>query len=136
MSPEQEEINVDLKIEETDDHYTCALGKQIYKICAFRGQCVCTHAQLAQSCPILCDSIDCNTPGSSFHWILQGKNTGVGRMKQSDYVYNVQSFMKTHSTPLSGLFDVDSFAEFSLLLVELFLSPFLSGPQMSSITSS
>ena len=78
MSPEQEEINVDLKIEETDDHYTCALGKQIYKICAFRGQCVCTHAQLAQSCPILCDSIDCNTPGSSVHWILQGKNTGVG----------------------------------------------------------
>lgn len=38
--------------------------------------------------------------------------------------------------PLSGPFDADSLAEFSLLLVELFLSPFLSGPQMCSITSS
>ena len=39
---------------------------------------VCMHAQLTQSCPILCDPMDCNTLGSSFHWILQGKNTGVG----------------------------------------------------------
>lgn len=72
-------------------------------------------------------------------WVLctdEGELWKPWRMKQSDYVYNMQSFMKTHSMPLSGLFDVDSFPEFSLLLVELFLSPFLSGPQMSSITSS
>ena len=31
-----------------------------------------------QSCPTLCDPMDCSLPGSSVHGILQGKNTGVG----------------------------------------------------------
>ena len=66
----------------------------------------------------------------------EGELWKARRMKQSDYEQNVQSFVKTHSASLSGLFDVDAFAEFSLLLVELFLSPLLSGPQMCSITSS
>ena len=29
------------------------------------------HAQLLQSCPTLCDPMDCSTPGSSVHGILQ-----------------------------------------------------------------
>lgn len=41
--------------------------------------------------------------------------------EQSNYVYNVQRFMKTPA-PLSGPFDADSLAEFSLLLVKLFPS--------------
>ena len=31
-----------------------------------------------QSCPTLCDSMDCSVPGSSVHGILQVKSTGVG----------------------------------------------------------
>ena len=35
-------------------------------------------AQLHQSCPTLCNTMDCGLPGFSVHGILQGKNTGVG----------------------------------------------------------
>ena len=31
-----------------------------------------------QSCPTLCNPIDCSTPDIFVHGILQGKNTGVG----------------------------------------------------------
>lgn len=53
----------------------------------------------------------------------EGELWKARRMKQSDYEQNVQSFVKTHSTPLSGLFDVDAFAEFSLLLIVSVSSP-------------
>ena len=33
---------------------------------------------VAQSCPTLCDPMDCSTPGSSFHGDSPGKNTEVG----------------------------------------------------------
>ena len=32
----------------------------------------------AQSCPILCDPVDCSLPGSSVHGDFPGKNIGVG----------------------------------------------------------
>ena len=32
---------------------------------------------VAQSCPALCDPIDCSPPGTSVHWDSPGKNTGV-----------------------------------------------------------
>ena len=38
---------------------------------ALRGNCVCVLA--AQSCPILCDPMDCRPPGSSVHGILQAR---------------------------------------------------------------
>ena len=34
--------------------------------------------QRPQSCPTLCDSIDCNPPHSSVHGESPGRNTGVG----------------------------------------------------------
>ena len=37
--------------------------------------CICLAAQ---SCPALCNSMDCSPPGSSIHEILPGRNTGVG----------------------------------------------------------
>ena len=37
-----------------------------------------THCAVAQSCPTLCNRMDCSPPGSSVHGILQAKNTGVG----------------------------------------------------------
>ena len=33
----------------------------------------CTHALVAQSCPMLWDQMDCNPPGSSVHGILQAR---------------------------------------------------------------
>ena len=33
---------------------------------------------VAQPCPTLCDPMDCNLPGSSFHGNSPGKNSGVG----------------------------------------------------------
>ena len=38
---------------------------------------MCTHAQLLQSCPALCNSMDCTPPGSSVHGESPGKNTEV-----------------------------------------------------------
>ena len=32
---------------------------------------LCVHAKSLQSCPILCNLMDCRPPGSSVHWILQ-----------------------------------------------------------------
>ena len=34
---------------------------------------VCVKVLLAQSCLTLCDSMDCSPPGSSVHWIIQGR---------------------------------------------------------------
>ena len=39
----------------------------------FHGLCL-----VAQSCPTLCNSMDCSPPGSSIHGDSSGKNTGVG----------------------------------------------------------
>ena len=35
------------------------------------GRDQCMHTESLQSCPTLCDPIDCSSPGSSFHGILQ-----------------------------------------------------------------
>ena len=43
---------------------------------AFNLLCVCVPS--LQSCPTLCEPMDCSPPGSSVHRILQGKNIGVG----------------------------------------------------------
>ena len=39
--------------------------------------CACVHTKSLQSCPTLCNPMDCSPPGSSVHGILQ-KKTGVG----------------------------------------------------------
>ena len=38
----------------------------------------CVHAKLLQSCPTLCEPMDCSPPDSSVHGASPGKNTGVG----------------------------------------------------------
>ena len=38
---------------------------------SFQGSCM--HAKLLQSCPTLCDPMDCNLPGSSVHGILHAR---------------------------------------------------------------
>ena len=41
--------------------------------------CACSmHTKLLQSCPTLCDPMDCSPPGSSVHGDSPGKNSEVG----------------------------------------------------------
>ena len=40
--------------------------------------CTCCVWLVTESCPILCDPMDCSPPGSSVHGVSPGKNTGVG----------------------------------------------------------
>ena len=40
--------------------------------------CCAVLCLVAQSCPTLCDTMDCSLPGSSVHGDSPGKNTGVG----------------------------------------------------------
>ena len=53
-----------------------------YQIYRLRVDCripLCLHAKSLQLCLTLCNIMDCSTPGSSVHGILQeNKNTGVG----------------------------------------------------------
>ena len=41
-------------------------------------ECCAVLCLVAQSCPTLCDPMDCSPPGSSVHGNFPGKNTGVG----------------------------------------------------------
>ena len=46
--------------------------------------CVCAHARLVtQSCPTLCDPMDCSLPGSSVHGDSPGKNTSWSGLPSS-----------------------------------------------------
>ena len=45
---------------------------------------ICYLCLVAQSCPALCDPMDCNLLGSSVHGILQARNTGVAFLPPED----------------------------------------------------
>ena len=45
--------------------------KKIFDITSTKDSC--EHATALQSCPTLCNPVDCNSPGSSVHWILQAR---------------------------------------------------------------
>ena len=49
-------------------------------VCHFLLQCmkVKSESEVAQSCPTLCDPVDCSLPGFSVRGDSPGKNTGVG----------------------------------------------------------
>ena len=53
------------------------IGLSLWKSLYLRKLVVCA-CLATQSCPTLCDPIDCSLPGSSVHGIFPGKNTGVG----------------------------------------------------------
>ena len=50
-------------------------GKSIGVGCHFLLQCmkVKSESEVAQSCPTLCDAVDCSLPGSSIHGIFQAR---------------------------------------------------------------
>ena len=41
-----------------------------------------SESEVAQSCPTLCDPMDCSLPRSSIHGIFPGKGTGMGCLLQ------------------------------------------------------
>ena len=45
---------------------------------------------VAQSCPTLCDPMDCSPPGSSVHGDFPGKNTGVGSLSLLQRIFPTQ----------------------------------------------
>ena len=45
-------------------------------VCVCVSVCVCVFL-VSQSCQLLCESMDCSPPGSSFHGDSPGRNTGV-----------------------------------------------------------
>ena len=47
-------------------------------VCVYTHIYLYMHAQLLQSCPTLCNPMDCSLPGSSVHEDSPDKNTGVG----------------------------------------------------------
>ena len=49
----------------------------------------CIHAKSLQSCPTLCDPVDCSPPGSSFHGILQARILERVAISFSYYIYQV-----------------------------------------------
>ena len=66
-------------------------------VCVCVCVCVCTHAHtrmhkclVAQSCPTLCDPMDCSPPGSSVHRDFPGKNTEVGRLSILQGIFPTQ----------------------------------------------
>ena len=51
----------------------------VYKPCSlWYVHDVCVLCLVAQSCPALCDPMDCSPPGSTVHGDSPSKNTGVG----------------------------------------------------------
>ena len=44
---------------------------------------VSVHSKLPQSCPMLCDPVDCSPPGSAVHGILQARILGRVSMPSS-----------------------------------------------------
>ena len=61
----------------------CYTHTQVYmhkKVCVDLGECCpslwCVCAKSLQPCPTLCDPMDCSTPGSSVHGILQSRIQG------------------------------------------------------------
>ena len=45
---------------------------------------------VAQSCPTLCDPMDCRLPGSSVHGHSPGKNSGVGCLALLQRIFPIQ----------------------------------------------
>ena len=64
-------------------------------------QIPCMCAKLLQSCPTLCDPMDCSPPGSSVRGDSPGKSTGVGAMPFSRGSF--QSRDRTHISYISGI---------------------------------
>ena len=60
------------------DHFDDPCIQYMFLVNTYINVCVCAVCLVAQSCPTLCDPMDCTLPGSSVHGDSPSKNTGVG----------------------------------------------------------
>ena len=58
-------------------------GKNTGVGCHFLLQCIKVKSEVAQSCPTLCDPMDCSLPGSSIHGIFQARVLEWGAIASS-----------------------------------------------------
>ena len=74
-----------------------SLGKNTGMGCHFLLQCmkVKSQSEVAQSCPTLCDPVDCSLQGSSVHGILQARI-----LKQRHYFANKAHLVKAMVFPV------------------------------------
>ena len=66
-----------MRVKEESEKTGLKFNIQRLKLWPLVSVCVCV-CLVAQSCPTLCDTMDCSLPGSSVHADSPGKNTGVG----------------------------------------------------------
>ena len=52
--------------------------------------CMCVHAKSLQSCPTLCDPMDCSSTGSSVLGDSPGNNSGVGCHALLQWIFSTQ----------------------------------------------
>ena len=65
----------------------------IFNFCSLRGLSSSVGVCLvAQSCPTLCDPMDCSLPDSSVHGDSPGKNTGVGCHALLQGIFPIQGY--------------------------------------------
>ena len=57
----------------------------------------CRWAKLSQSCPTLCDSMDCSLPGPSVHGIIQAKKEAI---EDTEMAVTVPRNREGNGTPL------------------------------------
>ena len=76
-------------------------------------------AKSLQSCPILCDTIDCSPPDSTVPGILRAKNTGVGChfllqcTKVKSEVTQLLSRVRVFTTPCTAAYQAPPSMKFS-----------------------
>jgi len=76
-------------------------GKNTGVGCCFLLQCikVKSESEVAQSCPTLCDPMDCSLPGSSIHGIFQARGSGLplsSPIFSLDYVFSDTPGYRVH----------------------------------------
>ena len=84
---------------------------------------------VAQSCPTLCDHMDCSQPGSSVHGDSPGKNTGVGCHALLQGIFPTQG--SNPGLPHCGLFTIWKTREFHINSSVQFSSVSQSCPTLS-----
>ena len=87
-----------------------SLGKNTGVGCHFLLQCmkVKSESEVAQSCPTLCDPMDCSPPGSSVHGIFQATVLEWGAIAFSRYMYGISKKKKKCHMCLSFLYTATS----------------------------
>ena len=69
---------------------SCLLPPMYLLLLLFIDVCVCVLVLAAQSCPTLCDPVDCSLPSSDCPWDFPGKHTGVGSHSLLQRIFSAQ----------------------------------------------